>query len=145
MRTPRPLSLAWHIAATTLLLAALLIPPAQAQSQAASRQSQASLAASVEVPVAVIGALAEGGKFVISGLQLSGGAVAVTVSAVGVGASFVVYLAAEAVAGLALAAGMTVEVVAVGAGWLLSAAGQTLCFVANDQARAHLHSRELGS
>ncbi|TXH77270.1 MAG: hypothetical protein E6Q88_02070 [Lysobacteraceae bacterium] len=144
MRTPRPLSLAWRFTTMVTLLAVLLLPPAQAQSEALGRQSQASLAASVEVPVVVVGALAEGAKFMVSGVQLSGGAVAVTVSAVGVGASFVVYLAAETAAGLAIAAGMAVEVIAVGTGWLLSAGGEALCFVANEQTRPHLHSRELG-
>ena len=129
------------------LLLAMASSPAFAalQSDEASRQSEASLAASIEVPVAVIGALSEGGKFVVTAVAASGAMVAVTVSAVGVGASFVVYLAAETVRALGIAAGTAVSVVAVASGWLLGAGGEALCFIANDAARAHIHSHEVGA
>ena len=128
------------------LLIAMACTPAFAaiQSGEASRQSEASLAASIEVPVAVLGALSEGGKFVVKSVAASGTMIAVTVSAVGVGASFVVYLAKESVHKLGIVAGTAISVTAVASGWLLSAGGEVLCFIANDAARAHIHSRELG-
>ena len=132
-----------RFAALTIALACLLVPPADAQSSASLRQSEASVMASIEVPVAVVGALVAGGKFVITGVAASGGAVLVTVSAVGLGASFVVHLSAEAAGRLVLAAGTVVEAVAVSGGWLLMAAGEALCFIANDGAREHVHTREL--
>lgn len=117
---------------------------AAAQSDGASRQSEASLAASVEVPAAVSLALSEGGKFAITGIGASAQGVAVTVSAVGVGASFVVYLSAEAAKAVGLRVGQAVVVSAVAAGWVLSAGGQALCFIPNDRARELLHSRRIG-
>lgn len=136
-------SLAYRFAALTVALACLLVPPADAQSDASLRQSEASVMASVEVPVAVVGALVAGGRFVVTGVAASGGAVLVTVSAVGLGASFVVHLTAEAAEKLAVSVGTAVETVAVSGGWLLMAAGEALCFIANDAARDHVHSREL--
>ncbi|WP_147300553.1 hypothetical protein [Lysobacter silvisoli] len=117
---------------------------AAVQSDAVSRQSEASLNASVEVPVAVSLALSEGAKFSVTAVGASAQGVAVTVSAVGVGASFVVYLSAEAAKELGLRAGQAVVVSAVAAGWLLSVDGHKLCFVPNERARSLLHSRPIG-
>ena len=144
-RTRRPVvnGLRHRLAGLVIALGCLLMPPADAQSDASVRQSQASVAASVEVPVAVVSALAEGGKFVITGIAVSGAVVAVTVSGVGLGASFVVHLSAEATKGLAIGAGMAVEAVAVSGGWLLMAADEALCFIADDATRTHIHSRVL--
>ncbi len=138
--TSRPM---FRLAACVVALSCLLVPPADAQSDASMRQSEASVMASVEVPVAIVGALAYGGKFLITGVAASGAAVAVTVSVVGLGASFVVYLSAEAVKSLAIATGKTLEVVAVSGGWLLMTAGEALCFVADDVTRTHVHSRQM--
>ena len=135
----------FRLAACVVALGCLLVPPADAQSDASMRQSEASLMASAEVPVAVVGALAQGGRFVVSGVAASGATVAVTVSVVGLGASFVVHLSAEAVKSMAIATGRTLEVVAVSGGWLLMASGEALCFVADDATRAHLHSHQISS
>jgi len=133
----------FRFAACVVVLGCLLVPPVDAQSDASLRQSEASLMASVEVPVAIAGALAQGGKLVVSGVAASGAVVAVTVSVVGLGASFVVYLSVEAVKSLAIASGQTLEAVAVSGGWLLMAAGEALCFIADETARIHVHSRRL--
>ena len=117
---------------------------AAVQSDGASRQSEASLAASVEVPAAVSLALSEGAKFAISGIGASVQGVAITVSAVGIGASFVVYMSAEAAKELGLHVGQAVAVSVVAAGWLLSTGGHALCFVPNQRARELLHSRRIG-
>ena len=133
----------FRLAACVVALSCLLVPPADAQSDASMRQSEASVMASVEVPIAIVGAFAQGGKFVVSSVAASGAMVAVTVSVVGLGASFVVYLSAEAVKSLAIATGKTLEVVAVSGGWLLMTAGEALCFVADSVTRAHVHSRRM--
>jgi hypothetical protein len=144
MRT-MPSSPMFRLAACIVALGCLLVPPADAQSNASQRQSEASLMASVEVPAAVVGALAQGGKFVVSGVAASGAATVVTVSVVGVGASFVVHLSAEAVKSLAIATGQSLGVVAVSGGWLLMASSEALCFVANDVTHTHVHSRQITS
>lgn len=129
------------------VLGALLVaaPPAFAatQSDAASRQSEASLAASVEVPVAMAESLSAGAEFSITAVEASGGAVALTVSAVGASASAVIVVSAEIVRALGIAVGTVVVATAVSTGWILSVAGESLCFVANALARPHLHSRRL--
>lgn len=130
-----------HIVAFALALTGLQWPVAQAQSEAISRQSQLSLAASAEVPAAALSALAEGGKFVIGAVAISGGVAAITVSAVGVGVSFVVYVSVEALKAGAIAVGKALEAVAVSGGWLLYASGEALCFVIDETMRPHLHSR----
>jgi uncharacterized protein YoaH (UPF0181 family) len=138
----RHMPLRYRIAAAALALGCLLIPPADAQ-PGASRASEASLAASVEVPIAAVSALAAGSEFVVTGVVASGAVVAVTVSAVGVGASFVVYLSVEAVKALGLSAGHALEAVAVSGGWLLMASGEAICFIADEATRSHIHSREI--
>lgn len=140
----RHMPLRYRIAAAVLTLGCLLIPPADAQ-PGASRASEASLAASVEVPIAAVSALAKGSEFVVTGLAVSGVMVAVTVSAVAGGASFVVYLSVEAVKALGLSAGHALEAVAVSGGWLLMASGTAICFVADEATRTHIHSREIVS
>ena len=116
---------------------------AATQSDAASRQSEASLAASVEVPVAMAEALSAGAGFSVTALEASGGAVALTVSAVGAGASAVIVVSAEIARALGIAVGTAVVATAVSTGWILSVAGESLCFIANALARPHLHSRRL--
>jgi len=129
------------------VLPALFVAAAPAfaatQSDAASRQSDASLAASVEVPVAMAEALSAGAGFSVTAVEASGGAVALTISAVGAGASAVIVLSAEVARALGIAVGTAVAVTAVSTGWILSVAGESLCFVANALARPHLHSRRL--
>ena len=124
--------------------------PAQAapQSDGASRMSQASLEASIEEPVAVSNALGHGASAVVTSVAVVAGSVAVTVSVAAAGvvgaASFVVYLSAEAIKRLGIAVGTAISVAAVSTGWILSAAGEALCFIANDAARPHIHSHHYG-
>lgn len=145
----RLMPLRYRIAAAVLALGCLLIKPVDARpadaEPGASRASEASLATSVEVPIAAVSALAAGSEFVVTGVVASGTVVAVTVSAVGVGVSFVVYLSVEAVKALGLSAGHALEAVAVSGGWLLMASGEAICFIADEATRTHIHSREITS
>lgn len=142
--SPRLLLLVWVAAAAAGSLAGM---PARAamQSDALSRQSATSLDASVEVPVAAAHALSQGGKFSVTGLQASAQGVALTISAVGVGTSFVVKLSADAARHLGVAVGASVVISVVAAGWLISdAAGKLICFVPNERARQMTHSARIG-
>jgi len=137
------------LALATALSGGLALPThAAPQSDGASRMSQASLEASIEVPVAVIHALGHGASAVVTGVAVVAGSVAVTVSVaaagVAAGASFVVYLSAEVIKRLGIAIGTAISVAAVSTGWILSAAGEALCFIANDAARPHIHSHRYG-
>jgi hypothetical protein len=140
----RLLPFAMACAVVVAALPAALPAHAAVQSDGASRQSATSLDASVEVPVAAAHALSEGAKFSVTAIEASGNAVAVTVSAVGAGASLVVKLSAEQARTLGLSVGASVVITAVAAGWLISdAAGHVFCFVPDERARRHLHSRRL--
>jgi hypothetical protein len=131
-------------AAVALFMTGLRWPLAHAQSDAISRPSELSVAASVEVPAAALSALAEGGKFVVGAVAISGGVAAITVSAAGLGTSFVVYISVEALKAGAIAVGKALEAVAVSGGWLLYAGSEAVCFVADEATRSQLHSREIG-
>ena len=127
-----------------ILFVVLQLPlNAFAQSEAASRQSEQSLNASIEVPLAVAGALSQGGKFSVAAVRDIGGSVAVTLSAAAEAASFVVKVSAETARALGIVVGTAVVVTTVSTGWILSIAGEALCYIANDKARAHIHSRRL--
>lgn len=116
---------------------------AAVQSDGLSRQSEASLAASVEVPAAAARALSQGARFSVAAIEASAQGAAVTVSAAA-GTSIVIALSAQQAARLGLKVGQAVVVAAVAAGWLISTvAGEALCFVPNEQARALLHSERM--
>lgn len=137
------------LALATALSGGVALPTRAApQSDGASRMSQASLEASIEVPVAVIHALGHGASAVVTGVAVVAGSVAVTVSVAAAGmvagASFVVYLSVEAIRRLGIAVGTAISVTVVATGWILSAAGEALCFIANDAARPHIHSHRYG-
>ncbi|WP_165967299.1 hypothetical protein [Luteimonas aestuarii] len=116
---------------------------AATQSDALSRQSDASLMASVEVPVAMAEALSAGAALSVTAVDASGGVVALTISAAGAGASALVQVSAEMARALGIAVGTVVVVTAVSTGWVLSVAGESLYYVANALTRPHLHSRRL--
>ncbi len=146
---PRLIVRSLTLALATVFSGGVTLPAhAAPQSDGASRMSQASLEASIEVPVTVIHALGHGASAVVTGVAVVAGSVAVTGSvaaAGGVGAaSFVVYLSAEAIKRLGIAVGTAISVAAVATGWILSAAGEALCFIANDAARPHIHSHRYG-
>ena len=132
---------------TALLLGGSLFGcgAAFAQSNAMSRQSDASLLASVQVPVAMTEALSAGGRFSITALEASGDTVMLTVSGVGLAASAVIVVSAELVRRLGIVAGTAIVAVAVSGGWILSAAGEGIAFVADALTRPFIHSTRISS
>jgi len=132
-----------HVFIAACCTFALLPALAFAQSDAASRQSQASLAASLAVPAGAAVALSEGGRFVVASVQATGTVLRVTIEAIGSGASLVVEVAAGSIAATGIAVGSVVAVTAVSAGWLLSVGGEIIAFVAGEAVRSHVHSRRL--
>lgn len=118
---------------------------AVAQSNAMSRQSNASMMASAQVPVAMVEALSAGGRFSITALEASGEAVVLTVSGVGLAASAVIVVSAELVRRLGIVAGTAIVAVAVSGGWILRAAGEGIAFVADALTRPFIHSTRISS
>lgn len=116
-----------------------------AQSNALSRQSDASLLASADVPVAMVDALSAGGRFSVTALEASGEAVVLTVSGVGLATSAMIIVSAELARRLGIVAGTAIVAVAVSGGWILSAAGEGLAFVADAITRPFIHSMRVSS
>lgn len=141
--TNRPTTYRCTLVLGLLAFACAMPGHAFAQSDAVSQQSQVSVAASVQVPSAAAIALSEGGAFAVTGIAASAHGVAVTVSALAEGSAFVVELSAEAVARLGIAAGSAIRATVVAGGWLLSAAGEAIAFVANEALKPLIHSRRI--
>lgn len=125
-----------------LLLAAAPAAFADA-STAASRQSESSLAASVEVPAAALVALSEGGRFVVQSVDASAGVVVLIADGASEAASFTLRLSRDAIVGASIVAGTAVSVTAVASGWLLYVGSEAIAFVADAAVRPHLHSRRV--
>lgn len=131
--------------ATTLALILSPAGPARAHTGGSS-VSEASALSMLPVAVSVVAPVA----------LLSAGA-ALTVVAVGAasegtvwvlqrasdGAQASVTLAAASVGGASLAVGTVVAVTAIGAGWVLSAAGQAIAFIPNELGKALLHNERV--
>ena len=140
------------------LSAALVSAPARAQSEASLVLSALPVASVVGTGSAVAGSAAAGAvavSAVPAALAVSGAVLvvrAVEVSARGTvivlerasdGARASVELTGRAASGVVAVVGTAVAVSVIGAGVLLSAAGEVLCFIPNELGRALLHNERL--
>lgn len=140
------------------LSAALVTGPARAQSEASLVLSALPVASVVGAGSAVAGSAAAGAAAVSAvpaALAVSGAVLvvkAVEVSARGTvivlerasdGARASVELSGRAASGVVTGVGTAVAVSVIGAGVVLSAAGEVLCFIPNELGRALLHNERL--
>ncbi|MDQ7745234.1 hypothetical protein [Hydrogenophaga pseudoflava] len=140
------------------LSAALVSAPVRAQSEASLVLSALPVASVVGTASAVAGSAAAGAvavSVVPAALAVSGAVLvvkAVEVSARGTvivlerasdGARASVELSGHVASGVATSVGTVVAVSVIGAGVLLSAAGEVLCFIPNELGRALLHNERL--
>ncbi|MFP8779713.1 hypothetical protein [Hydrogenophaga sp. RWCD_12] len=147
-----------HVLLTASLSAALVSVPARAQSEASLVLSALPVASVVGAGSAVAGSAAAGAvavSAVPAALAVSGAVLVVKtveVSARGTvivlerasdGARASVELTGRAVSGASVFAGQSAVVTVIGAGVLLSAAGEVLCFIPNELGRALLHNERL--
>jgi hypothetical protein len=138
--------------------AALLSSPARAQSEASLALSALPVASVVGAGSAVAGSVAAGAvavSTVPAALAVSGAVLVVKtveVSARGTvivlerasdGARASVELTGRAASGVVAGVGTAVAVSVIGAGVVLSAAGEVLCFIPNELGRALLHNERL--
>ena len=127
------------LVALTALTMAVTPVPAAAHGGGVSEASALSMlpvAVSVAAPVAIVA----------SGAALT----VVSVAAVSEGTVWVLERASDGArasvhfaAGVSVAAGTAVSCVALGTGWLLSAAGQAIAFIPNEIGRALLHNERI--
>lgn len=142
MSIPRP-SNPLYLLVAAILAAGVCPMAATAQSEAVSRQSEASLAASAQVPLVALEALSEGVAFAVTAVEFSGELALVTVSAAAEGSAIVIELSARLVRDLGLAVGVGVTASAVATGWILSTAGEALLYVADQSVQPLIHSRRI--
>ncbi|RVT50067.1 hypothetical protein [Rubrivivax albus] len=120
-------------------LALVLVQPTGAWAHGGSELSTLSalpVALSVAVPA---GLLVSGAAFTVIAVQGASDASVWVLERASDGARFSLHLSA----GASAVVGGTVVVSAVAAGWVLSAAGEALCFIPNELGRALLHDERL--
>ncbi len=129
-------------ALAALALAAALCGPVRAHAEASALSALSALP--VAVSVAAPAALLSGGALLtVVAVEASVDGTVWLLERASDGARASVTLSAAAAGGVSLAAGTVVVVSAFGAGWLLSAAGQALCFIPNQIGQALLYNERV--
>jgi hypothetical protein len=136
------------------LSAALVSAPARAQSEASLVLSALPVASVVGAGSAVAGSAAavsvvpaalavSGAVLVVKTVEVSVRGTVIVLERASDGARASVELSGRAVSGVAASVGTVVVVSVIGAGVLLSAAGEVLCFIPNELGRALLHNERV--
>lgn len=140
------------------LSAALVTGPARAQSEASLVLSALPVASVVGAGSAVAGSAvagaaavsvvpaalaASGAVLVVKAVEVSARGTVIVLERASDGARASVELSGRAASGVVAGVGTVVAVSVIGAGVLLSAAGEVLCFIPNELGRALLHNERL--
>lgn len=136
------------------LSAALVTGPARAQSEASLVLSALPVATVVGAGSAVAGSAAavsvvpaalavSGAVLVVKAVEVSARGTVIVLERASDGARASVELSGRAASGVVAGVGTVVAVSVIGAGVLLSAAGEVLCFIPNELGRALLHNERL--
>ncbi len=131
----------WIVVSAAVFGSALLAAPEPALGSDLSEALQASLTASVAVPVAGAVLVSEGGRFSVVAARPVGRLVELGLHSMADGSRVSVTVSAELALSAGLAVGAVVEASAVTAGWLLIAAGEVVAFVPNATAAALIHEQ----
>ena len=142
-----------HLAAAVLSLGALLAGPAQAQGDASalSAMSALPLASVVAVGGAAAGASlaapiflsTAGAVFGVTAVEVGEASTVYVLERASDGARVSIHIAGRGAANASMAAGTAVTASVIGAGVILSAAGQVIAFVPNALGRSLLHNERL--
>ena len=140
------------------LSAALVTGPARAQSEASLVLSALPVASVVGTGSAVAGSAAagavavsalpvvltvSGAVLVVKAVEVSARGMVIVLERASDGARASVELSGRAASGASVLVGQSAVVTVIGAGVLLSAAGEVLCFIPNELGRALLHNERL--
>ena len=138
----RSLTASHTVIVSLLMSLALLAPAAHAQS-AVSEASALSLLP-VGVSVAATGlVLSAGMTLVIVSVESTARGTVWVLERASDGARFSVRFTGQVVGGVSMAVGTTVAVLAIGSGYVLSAAGQALAFIPNEIGAALLYNEQV--
>ena len=136
------------------LSAALVTGPVRAQSEASLVLSALPVASVVGAGSAVVGSAAavsvvpaalavSGAVLVVKAVEVSARGTVIVLERASDGARASVELSGRAASGVVAGVGTAVAVSVIGAGVVLSAAGEVLCFIPNELGRALLHNERL--
>ncbi len=136
------------------LSAALVSAPARAQSEASLVLSALPVASVVGAGAAVAGSAAavsavpaalavSGAVLVVKAVEVSARGTVIVLERASDGARVSLELSGRAASGVVAGVGAAVAVSVIGAGVVLSAAGEVLCFIPNELGRALLHNERL--
>ncbi len=145
-RTPVVNSLRIRLAGIVVVLGGLLVPPADAHPDASVRQSQVSVAASAEVPVALYDTLAAAGHVSVTVVETSARGTVIAITAAGAAISLVTLASIEPDYNVLSGHPQTLsgKVVATSAGLFIVTGEKVLAFIPEPQVRRHIHHRRLG-
>ena len=133
----RPLT----VLSSLLISVALLAQAPAAQAQSAMSEASALSLLPVGVSVAAAGlVLSAGMTLVIVTVESTARGTVWVLERASEGARFSVRFTSQVVGGMSMAAGTSVAVLAIGSGYVLSAAGQALAFIPNEIGAALLHN-----
>lgn len=128
----------------TLALGAALSSPRPALAQSGGSELSALSALPVALSIAApVGLLTSGAKLSVAAIETASGATVWVLENASDGARASVTLSGQVAGGVSLAVGTAVAIVAVGSGWILSAAGQAVAFIPNEIGKALLHNERI--
>jgi len=143
-----------RVGVVAALVLALVAGPARAQSEASIALSAlpvasvvtaagSAAAGTVAVSALPVALAVSGAVLVVKAVEVSARGTVIVLERASDGARASVELSGQAAAGVALGLGTVVGVSVIGAGVLLSAAGELLCFIPNTLGRALLHNERI--
>jgi hypothetical protein len=124
----------------SIVLSALPVASVVGTSAVAAGSAAAGAVAVSALPVALG---VSGAVLVVKGVEVSARGTVMVLERASDGARASVELSGRAASGVALGVGTMVGVSVIGAGVLLSAAGELLCFIPNELGRALLHNERI--
>ena len=134
---PRPLR---RLVAASVLALSLAAAQAQSSPSEASLISTLPIAVSVAAPLAI---LSSGAALSVVAVEVASEGTVWVLERAADGARASVQFAGRGIADVSLAAGTLVVVTAIGAGWVLSVAGEAIAFVPNRVGASLLHSERI--
>jgi len=153
LEIPRSITMKKQLIAAVLALSAIVAAPARAQSEASALSALSALplasvtvgasaaaGASLAVPLVLSTA---GAVFMVKAVEVSALSTVYVLERASDGARVSVEVAGRGVANASIAAGTLVTVSVIGAGVILSAAGEAIAFLPNALGRALLHNERL--
>lgn len=126
-----------------LFLAFVLASSPSAAQHAASRASHASIDSISALPSASLELVAAGGAFSVAAIRPVGHGIEVVLRSVASSAEFIVHVSGETARAASIGVGMSVEVSATTAGFLILSAGVAFAFIPSAVVAEMIHHQEI--